>query len=400
MASRAPSSLEALAAAVQEVRPDGFRDLYIERVADTVWALEGGAVVGRHTLLREGAAVRFPGTLRSSDGATRVILAELLGVPGRRLPPVSFPPFPPAPPLEGLAAETLRAVQAVRWRWRWAGLVDERSWRELLRPQLGELTCHDGFRILSTWPPVAAPADQEPRLPRGPVPPTGPLRVLLAPAAAAVLLHEGVGHLLEGDLLAANHRPLVALGTELADPALTVVDDPTRSDLPGGFSADDEGVPARRRRLLEGGVVVGLLADRETAPRFGVPPGSARRASVHSWPRPRISNLVLEVAEPPETPLRHEADVEVASVRSGSLAARTGQVRLAVRRAWRLRRGRRVHALPPFLLAGSLVDALRRLRVAGPPAPSGEPGWCGKAGEVVPVGAVTPWLLTEGLEVR
>ncbi|NWF99549.1 MAG: hypothetical protein HXY19_01195 [Thermoanaerobaculaceae bacterium] len=400
MASRAPSPLEALAAAVQELRPKGFRDLYLERVADTVWSLVGGAVVARHTLLREGAAVRFPGSLRSSDGATRIILAELLGVPGRRLPPLTFPPFPPAPPLEDLPAETLRAVQTVRWRWRWAALVNLRSATELFRPQLCELTFDDGFRILSTWPPPPTVGSHEPPLPKGPLPPSGRARVLLAPAAAAVLLHEGVGHLLEGDLLSTQHRPLVTLGAPLADAALTVVDDPTRCDLPGGFSADDEGIPARRRLLVAGGVVVGLLADTETASHLGVAAGSARRASVHSWPRPRISNLVLETWQTPETPLRHEADVEVESVRSGSLVAQSGHVRLAVRRAWRLRRGQRVQVLPPFLLTGSIVDALQRLRLAGPAAASGEPGWCGKGGEVVPVGAVTPWLVTEGLDVR
>jgi TldD protein len=232
-------------------------------------------------------------------------------------------------------------------------------------------------------------------------PPVGRVRVLLAPPAAAVLIHEAVGHPLEGGGVAPlSGAPALRTGAAITSAELSLVDDPTRIDLPGAFSADDEGLRAQRRVLLKEGVVVGVLADREAAAHLGVPAGNARRSSVHAFPRPRISNLVSEGTGWLDEPPRTEAEIEVSGVNAGSFVPRSGEIRLAVRTAWRLRGGRRVRPLAPFLLAGSVERVLGGIIMAGPSASSSEPGWCGKAGEVVPTGAVAPWLLVDGLEVR
>lgn len=401
MPAGADASLAALAAAIHEARPRGLLDLYLERVADTVWEFDAGAVVGRRTLLREGAAARFRGLLRSADGATRLVLADLLGIPGRNLPPVSFPPFAEAPDLTCLSPATLAAVRAVRVRTRWAAVLTAGHVFAIGGPALCELTLPDGQRTLTTWPlsrdlplpppPTSARSGPDPR----------PARCLLAPPAAATLLHEAVGHALEGDHLARGRRPtLLAPGATVADPAFDVVNDPTRPELPGSYSADDEGTPAHPTVLLQAGTVAGVLADRETAVRLGVLAGNARRSSVHAWPRPRVSNLVVTARGAPPAPCRDDADIEVVSVRSGAFEPLSGELRLVVRSAWRLHRGRRVRPLAPFVLVGHVARVLAGMRPAGPPAASGEPGWCGKAGDIVPVGAVTPWLLVDGLEVR
>jgi TldD protein len=182
---------------------------------------------------------------------------------------------------------------------------------------------------------------------------------------------------------------------------LSVSDDPTRTDLPGAFSADDEGETARPRELLAGGVLVGALADRESAAALGVSPGNARRATVHTRPRPRMSNLVARAADPLPHPPRNEAAIEVTSLASGTMEPASGAILLQVRTAFALRRGERHRTLTPFTLVGSLAAVRAGLLAAAEPTlPVAEPGWCAKDGEIVPTGAVTPWLLVSGLEVR
>ena len=396
------SGLFELAAAVARARPAGLVDVFLERRVEVCWRLVEGRVVSRETLLREGAAVRREGALVSGDGLDRPVLAALLGITTRALPPFSAPAFPDPPPLE----ETLPGLPAVwagvRWGWRWAAVLEGGRAVVLVRPDLAEVTHADGHRALTAWPPSP---DTEPD---GTAPEqqanarVGKARVLLAPAAAAVLLHELIGHPLEGDLLLRGASPWSGRqGERLMQLRLSVTDDPTRTDLPGGFSADDEGEAARRRELLADGVLVGALADRESAAALGVLPGNARRATVHVHPRPRMSNLVAHAADPLPHPPRHEAAIEVMTLASGTMEPASGSILLHVRTAFALRRGERHRTLVPFTLVGS-VAAVRAgmLAAAEPTLPVAEPGWCAKEGEIVPTGAVAPWLLLAGLEVR
>ena len=232
--------------------------------------------------------------------------------------------------------------------------------------------------------------------------PPGPLRALLSPQATATLLHELLGHPLEGDFLLAGTSPWRGRqGERILSLPLDLWDDPTRADLPGSFGVDDEGRPAAARCLVQEGVLTGALATRAFAPALGVEPGNARRATLHALPRPRVSNLVARcpgaLAEPP----RDEAEVEVEAISAGTLEPRAGLVVLQVRVAHTLRHGRRVRGLAPFTLLGRLSAVAGGLLVAAEPVgASAEPGWCGKEGEVVPTGSEAPWLLVEGLEAR
>jgi hypothetical protein len=401
MVRDATSGLAELATAVARTRIAGLVDVFIERRAEVCWRLAGGRVLAREALLREGAAVRRDHRLVSGDGLERSALSELLGVTARELPAFSAPAFPEPPHLEDALPELPAGWSSVRWRWSWAAVLAEGNAVPLHRPDLAEITFLDGHRALTVWPPLAPREDPSPEHP--PVQPRpGKPSVLLAPAAAAVLMHELVGHPLEGDLLLRGASPWRGRqGDRILALPLSVSDDPTRTDLPGGFSADDEGCAAKPRRLLAEGTLVGALADRETAPALGVEPGNARRAGIHTRPRPRVSNLVTTAADPLPHPPRNEAAIEVVTLSSGTLEPASGAILLQVRDAYALRRGERHRPLAPFTLVGTL-EALRAgmLAAAGPTLPVAEPGWCAKEGEVVATGAVAPWLLVAGVEVR
>jgi hypothetical protein len=396
------SGLSELAAAIARARIAGLVDVFLERRAEACWHLVDGRVAAREVLLREGAAVRRDGTLMSGDGLERALLARLLGITTRALPPFSAPAFAQPPRIEEALPRLPTGWSTVRWSWRWSSVLVARRAVPLRGPDLAEITVPDGHRALTVWPPpleleAEADASQARANPR-----PGKTSVLLAPAAAAVLLHELVGHPLEGDLLLRGASPWHGrTGERLTSLALSVSDDPTRTDLPGSFSADDEGEPGQSRELLAHGVIAGVLADRQSAAALGVAPGNARRATVHAHPRPRISNLVARAADPLPHPPRREATIEVSALASGTLEPASGAILLQVRTSYALRRGERARRLAPFTLVGSLSAVCEGLLAAAEPTlPATEPGWCAKDGEIVPTGAVAPWLLVADLEVR
>jgi hypothetical protein len=391
------ASLAELAAAVDRLRPPDLEDIYLEQVRDVWWSCEGGRVVGCRVLRREGAAARFGQRLATGDGLDRLDLARLLGVQPRSLPVLRLAPAPAEPdPGSALAAQPT-SIAAVRWRWSWGAVLRAGLPSVIRRPELAELTLSDGHRRLVPWAQAGVPWTDAP--PGKGVPAPGAHPVLLAPAAAACLLHELVGHPLESDLLLAGDSPWRGgLGDPLLSFPLDVDDDPTRP-WPGAFGIDDEGVPARPRPLLRGGIVTSFIADRAGAAALGVEAGSARRGSVHAPPRPRLSNLVASAPSEDLAALRRQARIEVHSVAAAASAGPI--VQLEVRRAHMLHRGVTGRALARFDLRGDLMALAGGILAAALPVEaSAEPGWCRKAGDVVPTGAASPWLLVTGLEVR
>jgi predicted Zn-dependent protease len=397
-----PSALVELATAVARARIAGLVDVFLERRAEVWWRFTRGRVTSREALLREGAAVRRNGTLASADGLERQLLAGLLGITTRALPPFSAPAFADPPRIEAAIPDVPEGWAAVRWSWRWSAVLVGPRAVVIRTPQLAEITFADGHRALTVWPPVAPVEPTADRNASAVRPRPGRARVLLAPSAAAVLLHELVGHPLEGDvLLRRGSGSPGRQGERLVDLHLSVRDDPTLAELPGAFSSDDEGEPALARELLSDGVIVGALADRERASILGVAAGNARRATVHTRPRPRISNLVARTADPLSSPPREEAALEVTALSSGTVEPASGSILLQVRAAFALHKGARTRPLAPFTLVGSVAGLRSGLVAAAEPTvASAEPGWCAKDGEVVPTGAVAPWLLLSGVEVR
>lgn len=399
----APTLAEALAQLRRLLAAPSQRadDMYIERTCEVSWRLADGQLQGPWVTQRGGTALRRAATLFSTDACDRLGLAALTGLPPRQLPPLPLPD-PPAPsPLPERLVDTCQGGFEVRWRWRWAAVVRRGAATILDRPPLLEVIDQEGQSSLTTFPPPPTwqPPPQPPQ-PHG-MAPRGRPTLLLAPPAAAALLHEVVGHPLEGDLVMGTQGPCdPRLYLPPLSLPLTVVDDPTRRELPGYFDRDDEGLDGRPRVLVYEGKPVGLLADRTTASRLSVPPGNGRRGGVHAPPRPRLSNLVVSGPATPLAALRAAARVEVTRVRSAALDPTTGLVTLQVRVAWSLRRGERERALPEFCLYAPLTAVLGGLRAcSGEGEPSAHPAWCRKDGEAVPVGNVAPWLLVDGLEV-
>jgi hypothetical protein len=402
MVPSASTGFDELAVRLDEARLSGFVDLYAARTAEAWWRVAGGAVRGRRELLREGAAARCDGSFASADGLDRLVLAALLGVAARTLPPFALEPFPRPPDVDAVAAALPHYDAELHWRGGWAAIVASGAAVLLHRPALLEVTLADGQHFLHPWP---LPSGWQPPAPArrgGATVRAGRHTVLLAPAAAAVLFHELLAHPLEGDLLQRGASPLAGRhGERLFTLPVDVDDDPLARHLPGSFAVDDEGYRARRRPLVRDGVLVGLLCDRATATALGGEPGNARRAGVHAPPRPRVSNLVVCGGMGDPDVLRGEADIEVASLSGGTVEPRTGLVSLAVRSASALRRGRRGEAFAPFEIRGTVAALLAGVTaLAGPGEASAEPGWCSKDGEVVPTGAVAPWALLAGVETR
>lgn len=397
------SGLAELAGAVVRARVGGLVDVFLERRAEASWRLSGGRVIACEALFCEGAAVRRDGMLVTADGLDRPVLAGLLGITSRALPPFSLPRFPDPPPLDDTETPFPVDWAGVRWRWSRAVVLSGRAAVPVVRPDLAEITFLDGRRALTCWPPAADSNGQAvPPAAGRRTAPAGKVRALLAPDASAVLLHELFGHPLEGDRLLLGSSPWRGrVGQVVLGLGLSITDDPTRADLPGGFSADDEGVSAAPRSLLADGVLAGVLADRRTSGPLGASPGNARRAGVHAHPRPRISNLVASATAPLPDPPRHDATIEILAASSGTLEPASGAILVHVRTAFALRGGVRRQSLAPFTLCGTVPEVAGGLIAAARPAAAvAEPGWCAKDGDVVATGAVAPWLLIDGMEAR
>ncbi len=230
----------------------------------------------------------------------------------------------------------------------------------------------------------------------------GPATVVLAPAAAAVLLHEAVAHALETDTLALSGRPEAALGVRIGPPALCVLDDP--SALPEAIrrTADDEGMPVVRRWLVREGAVEQPLADRFAAASSSrLTPGAGRRGSRHQPPVPRSGHLELLPGEAGLEELLGEAEegLYVALATRGRLDPLRGDFSLEIPFARRLRDGVTGDFVAPFRLTGRVAELLDSVAGVGAEARFAGAGWCAKGGQRMPVWATVPALLLDGVTI-
>ncbi|MHA1109166.1 MAG: metalloprotease TldD [Alphaproteobacteria bacterium] len=234
--------------------------------------------------------------------------------------------------------------------------------------------------------------------------PGGVMQVALGPGWPGILLHEAIGHGLEGDFNRKGSSAFTELmGKRIASPGITVVDDGTIAGRRGSLSIDDEGTPTNRTVLIEDGVLVGHMQDRQNARLMGVAPtGNGRRQSYAHIPMPRMTNTIMLGGE------ADPADV-VASVKDGIYAVNFGggQVDIAngkfvfsCTEAYRVKDGRVLHPVKGATLIGDGPSALRQIRAVGNDmAMDPGVGTCGKNGQMVPVGVGQPTLLIEGLTV-
>jgi TldD protein len=234
--------------------------------------------------------------------------------------------------------------------------------------------------------------------------PAGTMTVVLAHGWPGILLHEAIGHGLEGDF---NRKGTSAfsgrIGQRVAAPGITVIDDGTIRERRGSLNIDDEGNPTHRTVLIEDGVLRGYMQDEQNARLMGVAPtGNGRRESFAHLPMPRMTNtLMLGGGDDP-------AEI-IASVRDGLYAVNfgggqvditSGKFVFSMAEAWRIEDGKLAYPVKGATLIGNGPDALTRVSMVGNDFEL-DPGvgTCGKDGQSVPVGVGQPTLKIEGLTV-
>ena len=221
--------------------------------------------------------------------------------------------------------------------------------------------------------------------------------VVLGPGWPGILVHEAVGHGLEGDF---NRKKTSAfsglLGEQVAAKGVTVVDDGTIAERRGSLTIDDEGTPTNRTVLIEDGKLVNYMQDRQNARLMGMEPtGNGRRQSHAHQPMPRMTNTYMLGGS-------HEPEEIIASVKDGIYAVSFGggQVDIASGKfvfncteAYRIRDGRKAEPIKGANLIGSGPPAMKRVTMVGNDmALDSGMGMCGKNGQSVPVGVGQPTL--------
>jgi hypothetical protein len=420
-----PEWLQLLSERCADLRGGGarFEDLYLEQ------QLEIRAVASRGELQvescrLEGAAARWRlptrTILHARTGMSMTAIGELLArqagrvalPPSRQRPPADIDP--PRGWLEWAHEVTSRlepAPSTVRYLSRRAAVIRSGNAIGITSPALVRVEREGDHpsALLSVWghphlglwlaellePPPSKcwEPDAGTRLP-----------VVLAAGTAGVLMHELIGHLTESDLVVAQASPLSRLmGATITAATLDIVDDPTRTDLPGSFNHDDEGVKAQPVLLVESGRLCSFLCDRSGAARLDCNPGRGRRADWNRPPVTRQSNLVIVPGEYPPVDLESEIEHGLLVTRVGGATVDPVSSRTVIRveRGYEIRHGRRRRPLAPIELTGGALEILAGIdsRVGSDAVSDWRLGWCVKDGVPLATGSEAPTLIVHHLEV-
>jgi predicted Zn-dependent protease len=233
-------------------------------------------------------------------------------------------------------------------------------------------------------------------------PAAGRQRILLGPAAAAILLHEAVAHALEADTLAEAGGVEKAHGLRLSQAPLDVLDDPAGAPPPVRRRTDDEGTLVQPRWLLRRGVVDQPLADRRWCSLHGMlAPGAGRRASRHRLPGPRSTYLRLlpDQGTTEELLERTGSGLFLPQATRGRLDPRSGAFTLGFAHGRRVAEGTLREPVGPCTLVGTVADLLARVEAVGGAAVGAGAGWCAKGGQRLPVWASSPEVLLADVEI-
>ncbi|WP_295536498.1 metalloprotease TldD [uncultured Thioclava sp.] len=234
--------------------------------------------------------------------------------------------------------------------------------------------------------------------------PAGQMDVVLGPGWPGVLLHEAVGHGLEGDFNRKKSSAFAGLmGQQVAAKGVTVLDDGTIPDRRGSISIDDEGTPSGKNVLIEDGVLVGFMQDRQNARLMGVTPtGNGRRESYAHAPMPRMTNTYMlnGDAEPGAILADLKDGIYAVGFGGGQVDITNGKFVFNCTEAYRVRNGVVGAPVKGATLIGDGPTAMRQIRAIGNDMAL-DPGIgnCGKAGQWVPVGVGQPTLMIGGLTV-
>lgn len=234
--------------------------------------------------------------------------------------------------------------------------------------------------------------------------PAGVMDIVLGPGWPGILLHEAVGHGLEGDFNRKGSSAFAGLmGQQVASKGVTVLDDGTIPDRRGSISVDDEGTPSAKNTLIEDGVLVGYMQDRQNARLMGVDPsGNGRRESYCHAPMPRMTNTYMLGGDtsPDDIVADLKDGIWAVGFGGGQVDITNGKFVFSCTEAYRVKNGKVGAPVKGATLIGDGASALKDIRALGNDM-SLDPGMgnCGKAGQWVPVGVGQPTVLIGGLTV-
>ncbi|MDY4162136.1 MAG: metalloprotease TldD [Sutterella sp.] len=234
--------------------------------------------------------------------------------------------------------------------------------------------------------------------------PAGIMPVVLGPGWPGILLHEAVGHGLEGDFIRKGTSAFTdLLGKRVASPGVTVIDDGTLSGKRGSVSIDDEGTPSSRTVLIEDGILTGFMHDLTSARILGaLPTGNGRRESFATLPLPRMTNTFMQAGSvSPDDIIRSvKKGIYASNFSGGQVDITSGKFVFAMSRAWLIENGRLTYPVKGAMLSGSGPEALKHIPLIGnDPALDEGTGQCGKDGQQIPVGVGMPTVRIDALTV-
>ena len=234
--------------------------------------------------------------------------------------------------------------------------------------------------------------------------PAGVMDVALGAGWPGILLHEAIGHGLEGDFNRKGTSAFAGLmGQRIAAPGVTVLDDGTIPDRRGSITIDDEGTPSGKNTLIEDGVLVGFMQDRQNARLMGVAPtGNGRRQSFAHAPMPRMTNTYMlgGSVDPKDMVAEIKNGIYAVGFGGGQVDITNGKFVFSCTEAYLVKDGKVGAPVKGATLIGDGATALRQIRAIGNDMRLDDGmGNCGKQGQWVPVGVGQPSLLIGGLTV-
>jgi TldD protein len=234
--------------------------------------------------------------------------------------------------------------------------------------------------------------------------PAGTFDIVLSSGWPGVMLHEAVGHGLEGDF---NRKGTSAfsklMGEQVAAKGVTVVDDGTIDERRGSLTIDDEGTASARNVLIEDGKLVGYMQDRQNARLMGMrPTGNGRRESYAHNPMPRMTNTYMTAGDktPEEIIASVRKGIYAVSFGGGQVDITSGKFVFGCTEAYMIEDGKVTRPIKGAMLIGNGPDAMHRISMIGNDMKLDNGiGMCGKAGQGVPVGVGQPHLRMDGMTV-
>ena len=234
--------------------------------------------------------------------------------------------------------------------------------------------------------------------------PAGEMTVVLGNGWPGVLLHEAVGHGLEGDFNRKESSLFTGkIGEQVTSPLCTIVDDGTIENVRGSMTVDDEGVPSQRNVLIENGILKGYLQDKLNARLMGVAPtGNGRRESYAHLPMPRMTNTYLTEGHDEFEAMIESVDYGIYAPHfsGGQVDITSGKFVFSTAEAYLIEKGKITKPVTGATLIGSGIDAMQQVSMVGKKMQL-DPGigTCGKEGQSVPVGVGQPTVKLDKITV-